>query len=164
MRIRTLTGLGTAFYIGDSTWVTAAHVVAGETSVRLTNDAIDIHATVAKTYPEYDLAVLVGAANVSAISWGETPGSGAEALVIGYGRGQRTLVAGVTRGIVSERFVENGETYIRTDAPANPGNSGGPLLNVCGEVIGIVQEKLVGASIEGVTYALSADSVRALLR
>ena len=163
-RIRTFTGVGTAFYIGDSTWLTAAHVVAGETSVRLTNDAIDINATVAKTYLEYDLAVLVGAASVSAIHWGETPRSGAEALVIGYGRGQRTLVAGVTRGIVSERFVENGETFIRTDAPANPGNSGGPLLNICGQVIGIVQEKLVGASIEGVTYALSADSVRAILR
>ena len=40
--VRTVTGLGTAFYIGDSTWLTAAHVVAGETSVRLTNDAIDI--------------------------------------------------------------------------------------------------------------------------
>ena len=98
------------------------------------------------------------------MSWGETPRSGAEALVIGYGRGQRTLVAGVTRGIVSERFVENGETFIRTDAPANPGDSGGPLLNICGEVIGIVQEKLVDVAIEGVTYALSADSVRALLR
>ena len=66
--------------------------------------------------------------------------------------------------MVSERFVENAQTYIRTDAPANAGNSGGPLLNTCGEVIGIVHEKLVGAAIEGVRYALSAERVRALMR
>ncbi len=162
-RVSTLTGIGTAFHIGDSIWLTAEHIVAGETSVRLTNAAVDINATVAWTHPEHDLAVLVGAASVSALNWGETPERGAEALVVGYGRGQRTLVAGVTRGVVSELFVESGETYIRTDASANPGNSGGPLLNVCGEVIGIVQEKLVGVAIEGVTYALSADSLRAVL-
>ena len=54
--------------------------------------------------------------------------SGAEALVLGYGAGQRTLTAGITRGIVSERYAENWLTFIRTDA-----SGGGPLLNLCGD-------------------------------
>ncbi len=162
--VRTTAGLGTAFYIGNSEWLTAEHVVAGETSVRLTNGAIDITATVKEARVDFDLAVLVAETTVTAITWGERPPNGAEALVLGYGRGQQTLTAGVTRGIVSEQFIKSDQTYIRTDAPANEGNSGGPLLDVCGDVIGIVQAKLVGTAIEGVSYALSADSIRALLR
>ena len=96
-------------------------------------------------------------------TWGALPQLGAGALVIGYGAGQRTLTAGMTQGIVSERYTDSGQTYVRTDAPANPGNSGGPLLDQCGKVIGVVQSKVVDEAVEGVAYALAADSVRALL-
>ena len=154
---------GTAFYIGNSQWLTAAHVVPGETSVRLANAAMDFTATVEGVRADVDLAVLTADTSAEPISWGETPRSGAEALVLGYGVGQRTLTAGITRGIVSERYAENGLTFIRTDASANPGHSGGPLLNLCGDLIGLIQSKLVGEAVEGVAYALDADSVRALL-
>ena len=161
--VLTSQGRGTAFYIGDSEWVTAEHVVTGETSVRLTNATMDVTATVTGVRADVDLAILAAGTSARAISWGETPRTGAEALVIGYGAGQRTLVAGMTEGIVSEGYAENGQTYIRTSAPANPGNSGGPLLDTCGNVIGVIQSKLVGEAVEGVAYAIAADSVRALL-
>ena len=163
--VRTSHGSGTAFYIGDSEWVTAEHVVTGETSVRLTNATLDVTAQVMGTRADVDLAVLSASTSAPALSWGALPGIGAETLVMGYGQGQRTVAAGITRGIVSERYVssENGQTTIRTDAPANPGNSGGPLLNLCGDVIGVVQSKLVSEAVEGVAYAIAADSVRALL-
>ncbi len=156
--------IGTAFYIGGSEWVTAEHVVTGETSVRLTNATLDMTARVVGVRADVDLAVLSAtAATTGALTWGQLPSTGAEALVLGYGSGQQSLVAGMTQGIVSERYTTNGQTYIRTDAPANPGNSGGPLLDLCGDVIGVIQSKLVGEAIEGVAYALAADSVRALL-
>ena len=97
------------------------------------------------------------------VDWGETPGNAADALILGYGLGHRTLAAGVTRGIVSERFTDAGHSYIRTDAPANPGNSGGPLIDICGNVIGIVQSKIADVTVEGVAFALAADTIRALL-
>ena len=156
--------IGTAFYIGNSEWVTAEHVVTGETSVRLVNAAFDVTAQVVGVRADLDLAVLsASAGSVSPLEWGELPGTGAQALVLGYGSGQQSLVAGMTQGIVSERFTADGQTYIRTDAPANPGNSGGPLLDLCGNVTGVVQSKLVGEAIEGVAYALAADSIQALL-
>ena len=161
--VRTSQGRGTAFYIGDSEWVTAEHVVTGATSVRLSNAAMDVTATVTGVRADVDLAVLAAGTSAAALSWGETPRTGADALVIGYGAGQRTLVAGMTEGIVSEGYAENGQTYIRTSAPANPGNSGGPLLDICGNVIGVIQSKLVDEAVEGVAYAIAADSVRALL-
>ena len=161
--VLTSQGRGTAFYIGDSEWVTAEHVVSGATSVRLSNAAMDVTATVTGVRADVDLAVLAAGTSAAALSWGETPRTGADALVIGYGAGQRTLVAGMTEGIVSEGYAENGQTYIRTSAPANPGNSGGPLLDICGNVIGVIQSKLVDEAVEGVAYAIAADSVRALL-
>ena len=163
--VLTSQGRGTAFYIGDSEWVTAEHVVTGETSVRLTNATLDVTAQVIGTRADVDLAVLSASTSAPALSWGALPGIGAETLVMGYGSGQQTVAAGITRGIVSERYIssENGQTTIRTDAPANPGNSGGPLLNLCGDVIGVVQSKLVSEAVEGVAYAIAADSVRALL-
>ena len=163
--VLTSQGRGTAFYIGDSEWVTAEHVVTGETSVRLTNATLDVTAQVMGTRADVDLAVLSAITSAPALSWGALPGIGAETLVMGYGSGQQTVAAGITRGIVSERYIssENGQTTIRTDAPANPGNSGGPLLNLCGDVIGVVQSKLVSEAVEGVAYAIAADSVRALL-
>ena len=162
--VSTSQGYGTAFYIGDSEWVTAEHVVTGTTSVRLTNAKLDITAEVVGVRADVDLAVLSGdPGTLTALTWGQLPNTGAGALVLGYGRGQQTLVAGMTRGIVSERYRADGSTYIRTDAPANPGNSGGPLLDLCGNVTGVIQSKLVGEAVEGVVYALAADSVQALL-
>ena len=48
-------------------------------------------------------------------------------------------------------------------AAVNPGDSGGPLLNSSGEVVGVIVSKLAAADVEGVAYALGADSVRSLL-
>ena len=151
---------GTAFYIGNFRWLTAKHVVTDETTVRLRNADLDVTAEVVGSDTDADLAVLRGPSNARALSWGEPPLYAADALVLGYGQGQRTLAAGVTRGVVSERFTEDGLHYIRTDAPANPGNSGGPLIDICGNVIGIVQRKIADLTVEGVALALATESVR----
>ena len=157
-------GYGTAFYIGGSEWVTAEHVVTGATSVRLTNATLDLTARVVGVRADVDLAVLsADPGSLTALTWGQLPNTGAAALVLGYGAGQQSLTSGMTQGIVSERFDASGQNYLRTDAPANPGNSGGPLLNLCGEVTGVIQWKLVDEAVEGVAFALAADSVQALL-
>ena len=162
-RVSTGRSAGTAFYIGGSEWVTAEHVVTGETSVRLTNATLDVTARVVGVRADVDLAVLSAASSASALSWGTPPRLGAATLVVGYGVGQQSLTAGMTQGIVSEHYTDSGQRYVRTDAPANPGNSGGPLLDHCGNVIGVVQSKVVDEAVEGVAYALAADSVRVLL-
>lgn len=152
--------VGTAFYVGNFRWLTAEHVVSGESTVQLTNAELDVTATVLGARADVDLAVLSAPSKSHALSWGDPPDYAAEALVLGYGLGHRTLAAGVTRGIVSERFIEDGLHYIRTDAAANPGNSGGPLIDICGNVIGIVQSKIADLTVEGVAFALAAESVR----
>lgn len=71
----------------------------------------------------------------------------------------------VTRGVLSgkDRMVVASNDYVmkvlQTDAAMNPGNSGGPLCNSRGEVIGINSMKLVKNEIEGMAFAISVDDV-----
>jgi len=78
----------------------------------------------------------------------------------------------VTRGIISALSLNIEIPDVRhrlnlhvlqTDAAVNRGNSGGPLVNQHGEVIGIVTAKLIGADIEGMGYALPINNVLPLL-
>lgn len=69
----------------------------------------------------------------------------------------------VTRGILSgkDRMVSTGTSYmnvIQTDTPINSGNSGGPLCNANGEVIGITNMKLASDQIEGMGFAIPIET------
>ena len=69
----------------------------------------------------------------------------------------------VTEGIVSTTTREvQGNLYLQTTAQINPGNSGGPLFNLRGEVVGVINMKLMLG--EGIGFAIPVDSVRYFLR
>jgi hypothetical protein len=69
----------------------------------------------------------------------------------------------VTRGIVSGLRNAGGVMLIQTDAAINRGNSGGPLLDRSGRVIGIATLKMVPAGAESLAFAVAIDHVRPLL-
>lgn len=112
-----------------------------------------------------DLALLrVNREGLRAVTLARASGTrrGQPVLLAGSGNG---LSTSVTAGIVSAiRTIEVGSSEIeivQTDAAANPGNSGGPLVNTSGEVIGILGFRLAGA--EGQNFALSARHVQDML-
>jgi serine protease Do len=74
--------------------------------------------------------------------------------------GDQTLDLTLSQGIISNsnRLVE-GHSYLQHTASVNPGNSGGPLLNDAGQVVGVVCLK---AHLEGVSFATPIEKVRAL--
>ena len=85
--------------------------------------------------------------------------TGEPVIAIGSPRG---LQGTVTAGIVSSvREDPTGFKVIQTDAAANPGNSGGPLVNGRGQVIGVVTSKLRAS--EGLNFAMPINYVRGLL-
>ncbi|MFQ5505382.1 MAG: S1C family serine protease [Planctomycetota bacterium] len=84
------------------------------------------------------------------IQAGTPPSVGAEVYVIGHPLG---LGWTVTRGIVSSHRHPQGHPMIQTDAAISPGNSGGPLIDSEGHVIGIVTSKLSGGGVENVAFA-----------
>jgi serine protease Do len=136
-------GLGSGFIVGsDGVILTNAHVVDGaqEVTVRLT-DRREFTAKVIGADKQTDVAVLrIDARDLPTVKLGDARNArvGDWVLAIGSPYG---LANTVTAGIVSakSRALPN-ETYVpflQTDVAVNPGNSGGPLFNTAGEVIGI---------------------------
>ena len=109
-----------------------------------------------------DLAILqIAGFDLPAIELGNSNDikPGEPVIAIGSPRG---LQGTVTAGIISSiRDDAAGFRVIQTDAAANPGNSGGPLMNAKGQVIGVVSSKLKAS--EGLNFAVPINYVRGLM-
>ncbi|SEM54551.1 serine protease Do [Loktanella fryxellensis] len=136
-------GLGSGFVISaDGYIVTNNHVVADADTVTVKMaDETEYEAEVIGTDPLTDIALIkIDAEALPTVPWGDstTVRAGDEALAIGNPFG---LGGTVTSGIVSavSRDINAGpyDDFIQTDAAINRGNSGGPLFNAAGEVIGV---------------------------
>lgn len=73
---------------------------------------------------------------------------------------ERTLSEGIVG--VRSRLI-SGQTYVQTTAPISPGNSGGPLFNRKGEVIGVNTLKVVAAGAEGLGFSIPINRIKAFL-
>ncbi len=161
---------GTGFLVSDDLVLTAGHVV--EDSAAITVDAEDssIDAVLLGIAPNSDIALLrledplEGHVFVKADA---EPLLADEVAALGYPVGLELTftqgrISGLDRTVGTETF--EGEGFIQTDAAINAGNSGGPLVNVSGEVMGVVSAKVdwSGESdtqrpVEGTAFAAPAD-------
>ena len=112
-----------------------------------------------------DLAVLkIQATGLTAAPWGDS-GSlevGDPVLAIGNPFGlARTVTAGIVSAKGRHAVIQNlnYQDFLQTDAAVNPGNSGGPLVNMKGEVVGI-NTAIVGPTYQGVSFAIPSDMAR----
>ncbi len=162
--------IGSAFYIGDSEFVTAGHVIDHDPSwITLRNAHVDVSARIVGYYPfeSGDVAILSASApGLAALEWAEPLAPGAAVAVIGYpeglGGGEE---ASITRGIVSRMFTQQGVSFIQTDSAVSPGNSGGPLVDACGRVAGVMSYSVVGErGSEGLHFAVAEPSLARLLQ
>lgn len=156
----------------DGYIVTNNHVVSGADVVTVTfNDHKTAQAKVIGTDPSTDLAVLkIEEQNLPFMEFGNSDEVhlGEWVLAVGY---PLSLDATVTAGIVSAKSRSIGinaqksrsaiESFIQTDAAVNPGNSGGPLVNSTGQLIGINSAiASPTGSYAGYSYAIPANLVK----
>jgi serine protease Do len=135
-------GAGSGFLIQGGYIVTNNHVVDDASRMTVVfDDGRELQATLVGTDPKTDLAVIkVEGSNLPpAVAWGDStsarPGDNVFAIGSPFGLGNT-----VTAGIVSARGRSLGQSYddyIQVDAPINQGNSGGPLFDATGRVIGV---------------------------
>jgi S1-C subfamily serine protease len=143
-------GLGSGVVINDSGDIlTSLHVVAEAADIQLTfADGTQSAAQVTATQPENDIAVL-SASQLPGLVVPATLGSagamrvGDEAFAVGnpfglYSSMSAGVISGFERSFQPPDSDQRLEGLIQVDAAVNPGNSGGPLLNRSGQVIGIV--------------------------
>jgi len=168
---------GSGFILSEDGYVvTNAHVVDGGVNfLVVTSDNVQHEATLVGADADNDLAVLkIEAENLKAVKLGSS-----DVLVVGdqvaaIGNPLGELTSTLTVGYVSakERYVttegSNSINMMQTDCAINSGNSGGPLFNMKGEVVGITSAKYSGtsnsgASIEGIGFAIPIDDVKGLI-
>lgn len=166
--------VGSGFIISKDGYVVTNEHVAGESSqvVCVLSDNSELEARVVGTDPDTDIAVLKLDAGkdlpFARLDRSDSVESGQMVLAMGSPHG---LTRSASLGIVSvtDRYLEEtaaGMTapynnWIQTDAAINRGNSGGPLVNMKGEVIGINTLALLGA--ENVGFAIPVDIAREVI-
>lgn len=165
-------GTGTGFFITtDGFLVTNYHVIAdAETLSVITGDDQEYPAQVVGFDSSNDVAVLkVNGQNLPCVKLGSSDALqvGDQVVAVGNALGQFTSTMTVGYISAKDRVVTtDGQAInmIQTDAAINSGNSGGPLFDMNGEVVGITTAKYSGytesgASIEGIGFAIPMDDV-----
>ncbi len=161
--IKTDVSQGSGFFIADSGYVvTNAHVMEGATAaVIITYDGESHSVSRIGENPTMDIILLkISSSDYKPLKLGNSDDIqiGEKVIAIGNPLG---LSFSVSDGIVSaiHREGENGlKVYIQTNADLNPGNSGGPLIDVNGKVIGINNFKVNEA--EGLGFALESNYIK----
>ena len=165
--IVTGTGSGTGFIVNESGLVvTNKHVVDGSTqvSVRMAEGS-EYLGSVTQRHPTLDLAYVsidsTQAFTPIAVGDSDEVRVGAEVIAIGFPLGSALgSEPTVSVGIISAKR----DDRLQTDASLNPGNSGGPLLDMYGQVIGVVvsrvEEDSAGRPISGIGFAIPINEVK----
>jgi len=161
--VRVGSTLGSGFIVSPSGYaITAAHVVSGVDEAQLVfNSGLTLTASVVKIDNHQDIALLKlpgSGHKCLELALTESPQLGSEIFAIGTPYSEE-LSFSVTRGIVSGLRDFNGIPYIQTDASLSPGNSGGPLLNDLGQVVGVVSWKIAAPGFEGLAFGVPISAI-----
>lgn len=168
--------VGSGFIISDDGYVvTNYHVVEGGKNIIITtyNDE-SYYAELVGYEPDNDLAVLkVDEEDLPYVNIGSSSELRVGDQVVAIGNALSAFTSSLTVGYVSgvDRLVSTEGTVmnmIQTDVAINSGNSGGPLFNMKGEVVGITTAKFSGesnsgVSIEGIGLAIPMDDVKGMI-
>lgn len=155
-------GVGSGFIISDDGYImTNAHVIDGADEVFVAlNDKREFKAEVVGMDKRTDVAVVkVDATDLPAVRVGNVDALKVGEWVIAIGS-PFDLENTVTAGIVSAKYRDTGDylPFIQTDVAVNPGNSGGPLINMSGEVVGINSQIYSrSGGFMGISFAIPID-------
>lgn len=163
VKITSKGGSGTGFIIGKEGYIlTNRHVILKDKSPNISfYDGQEKTGEVIKIDRKRDLALIK--VNIKTNSYPALPmcitpkrSVGAEVIVIGNpgGVADIKLTNSVSKGIISGFRSNEEQEMIQTDASVNPGNSGGPMIDKTGRVIGIVNAKIINYGIEGIGFAI----------
>ena len=161
-------GSGTGFIIDPNGIIlTAAHVVNGAQNILVSSGGKSWEASILSIDNQHDIALL----SIEASGLAFLPLANSNTVLLG----EDIRVAGfplstvigtslkISRGTISGIDPIRTQKIFQIDAAVNPGNSGGPLINDKGQVVGIVNSKLSAALTEGIAFAVPINYARPML-
>ena len=169
VQIVTEDALGTGFVVrSDGTIVTNRHVVD-----RFDTVTVHMHPLGGSTQtftgrvlgrailPDLAVIRLQGNGSFSPLPLGNSDNlpTGTEVSVWGYPGARISNEPTRTNGIISSRGIRQDTRYLQTDAAVNPGNSGGPLIDRYGNVVGVNTSKIVDEGVDNVGFAVGSSEV-----
>lgn len=145
--------------------ITANHVTEGVNKIKVVfASGIELDAVVIYANNKNDLAIL------------KIPGKGFKPMALSKDEvtlGDEVFTIGtpadvdlgqsIAKGMISGKRLIEELVYLQVNMSVSPGNSGGPLINEKGEVIGIIQKKIVGNGIEGIGFAVPVETIKSAL-
>ena len=176
--IRTPIGLGSGFIIHpDGYVVTNDHVVAGERIISITRFRKGENELIKESYDNVRIVATGGNIDLALLKIeGQPEGKVFPSVALGDSRelrqGERVFAIGsplglersVSEGIVSLRNrIIQARLHIQTTAEISPGNSGGPLFNYRGQVVGVNNMKVVSTGAEGLGFSIPVRQLKTFL-
>ena len=176
--IRTPIGLGSGFLIHpDGYVVTNDHVVAGERKISITQFSQSGEELLKKNFDNVRIVATGGNLDLALLKIEGQDTTGFPIVPLGesieLNQGDRVFAIGsplglersVSEGIVSLRNrIISDRIHIQTTAEISPGNSGGPLFNYRGEVVGVNNMKVVSQGAEGLGFAIPVQTLKTFLQ
>ncbi len=160
---------GSGFVISEDGYiVTNNHVIDGASTIRvILYDGVTYDATLVGRDAAADLAVLKikPDSKLTALEWGDsgTLKVGDSVAAIGNPLGElaNSLTSGVISALDREINIDGTPMHMmQTDAAISPGNSGGPLINMYGQVVGVNTAKSSGDGVEGLGFSIPINEAR----
>lgn len=143
---------------GYSYIITNAHVVGNATTFMLVEDdgTPNFDGQLAAKDESIDLALIKTLHQLPPLTVTTQMRLGEPVAVLGAPRG---YTDSVTVGVISHLYRNEGK-WFQLDAPISPGNSGGPVINEKGEIVGVVVAKFVDVAVEGIGFAIKPELVK----
>ncbi len=157
-------GSGSGMFISSDGYIlTNEHVVSESHYATLSlPDQMSVQAEVIYRDQALDIAILKSAGvNYPVVTLGSTtkPMLGEDVVALGFpSAAELGSSVSLSKGIISAFRTIDGVKYIQSDASLNPGSSGGPMVNMYGEIIGMVTWKLRES--EGISFAIDINSIK----
>lgn len=161
-------GFGSGFFItNDGYLVTNYHVIEGEKKIKIRLSKTNkVEAEVIKKNEYYDLALLKVKADTlpPGLFFGDSDVVEDGDAVVAIGTPLDKMLSNtLTKGIISGKRNVGAMTFLQTDVSINFGNSGGPLINEKGEVVGMNTMKATRKGAEGIGFAIPSNQILKML-